>query len=352
MENQGADVFLAADGPTYDLLKKEFPNTVILRLFGYKIRYSHHKKYLALKLATQLPKILYLIRREKKWLTKFVREYQPDSIISDNRFGLYYHNIPCVYMTHQLRIMTGRKFTDWFAQKFHQNYINKYTHCWVPDFESNGLAGELSHANKVFPSMEYIGALSRFKPSYKTEIKYSLLISISGPEPQRTIFENLVLKQLTHFEKRVLVVRGLPGNYPEILSENPSIEIVNHLPSKELNVAFCQSAMIICRSGYSTIMDLVKIKKQAILVPTPGQKEQEYLAEYLMGKKYFFSVAQQDFDLQNSLLDSKKFGAVLPDYDLEIYKKTLSAFIENIISNPMLLHSSSENDSLIEPGLT
>ena len=172
-----------------------------------------------------------------------------------------------------------------------------------------------------------MGALSRFEKISVNENIYDLLISISGPEPQRAIFENMILDQLKKFKRNVLIVRGLPSENQEIKISNPFIKIINHLPSIDLNRAFLQSKMIICRSGYTTIMDLVKINKEAILVPTPGQTEQEYLASYLMKKKTFFSVEQKDFLLEEVLLKVADFPFIKHNGDMDNYKKIISEFV-------------------------
>ena len=63
----------------------------------------------------------------------------------------------------------------------------------------------------------------------------------------------------------------------------------------DLNKLICESAFVICRSGYSTIMELMASEKNASLVPTPGQAEQEYLAKYLSGKNCHDSADQSNF---------------------------------------------------------
>ena len=305
------EVIIAADGYTRELLKKEFPNVVFTQLRGYNIRYSSHKIWFPVTLVVQFPKLLYCIYYERVWLKKIIAAHHISAVISDNRPGLYHSKIPCIYITHQLKIKTGNRFTEWLAQKAHYFFINKYKACWVPDNQSaNNLAGELSHP-KILPKIpvKYIGPLSRFE-KITVEKKYDLLIILSGPEPQRTIFEELLMKELKGFSGTAFLVRGLPGNVEKeglVFNGENKISIINHLSAGELSTVIQQSDMVISRSGYTTVMDLVKLHQKAILVPTPGQTEQEYLAENLMMKKMFFSIPQNSFSLNEALVASKSF---------------------------------------------
>jgi len=329
---QHCEVIIAADGSPFFLLKKEFPTIVFLRIKGYKIQYSRNTKWLFFKLLLQFPKIIFSIWKENSWLEKIVNEYRIDAVISDNRFGVYNKRIPSVYITHQLHIKAGNVFSEKIAQKIHFHFIKKYNNCWVPDFKENGLAGELSHPANAHSNVLYIGPLSRFEKINDVPKVYNLLISLSGPEPQRTIFENMILIQLKTFKKKVLLVRGLPDENKKLQAGMKSLEIVNHLSAEELNLAFQQSEMIISRSGYSTIMDLVKLGKNAILVPTPGQTEQEYLSNYLMEKKYFYSVQQDYFSLETAIDKASSFPYIIPGSSFNNYKKVINEFVLSVKS--------------------
>lgn len=293
------------------------------------MKYSRKKHFLPVKILAQIPKMMFTIYKENQWLKKIVAEYKIDAVISDNRFGMYDPKIASVYITHQVLIKTGSSFTENIGRRIHFYFIKKYKECWVPDYEQNGLAGELSHPKKLPGKIKYLGALSRFEPGVK-EKKYDLLISISGPEPQRTIFEKRILVELLSFEGKVLFIRGLPEKNDELRFENPSVEIKNHLPAKQLNEAIMRSEMIISRCGYTSIMDLVKLQKKAILIPTPGQTEQEYLAKYLREKKMFFTINQEDFVLQNVLQEIKTFPFAMPEYNMEQYKNVIDEFVRSL----------------------
>ena len=331
---EGCAVIIAAEGQIGQLLQNEFPKLTFLPLEGYKIQYSRQKKWLPLKIAIQAPSILFSIFKEHLWLKKVVKNYGIDAVISDNRFGLYHSGIPSIYITHQLLIKTGNKFSENILAGLHNLFIKKYAECWVPDFEGDdNIAGALSHPVKRTANIRYIGGLSRFERYLAVETKYDLLVLLSGPEPQRSIFEKLLLLQLKQFTGQVLFVRGkLTGDENLFIENNGTdkIQIKNHLNAAELNLAIQQAKIVICRSGYTTIMDLIKLQKKAILVPTPGQTEQEYLAAYLTEQKLFYSETQDKFLLDEALKKPGEFSFFLTDYDMEQYKKTVHQFVEYI----------------------
>ncbi|MGG9970931.1 glycosyltransferase [Ferruginibacter sp. SUN002] len=328
---EGCKVIIAGEGPVEILLKREFPKLDFLHLDGYDITYSRYKLLLPLKMIVQMPKVLAAIRKENKWLREAVKAYKIDAVISDNRYGLYHTEIPSVFITHQLLIKTGNLFTEKIVQKINYSFIKKYTECWVPDFgRPNKIAGDLSHPAVVPENEKYIGCLSRFKKFDNVKKKYDLLVLISGPEPQRTIFEELLLLQLKDYHGYVLFVRGLPDVNDEKKATNTAITIINHLASNELNEAIQQSAMVISRSGYTTIMDLIKLQQKAILIPTPGQTEQEYLAKNLTEQKIFYCVAQDKFILKEAIEAANNFSPMLIHADMEQYKKRIEVFVKSL----------------------
>lgn len=325
LHRQGHIVIIAAEGAIKTLLENEFPGIKCLSLKGYRIRYARTKKGLLLSIITQIPKLLLCIESEKKWLEKIIAENQIDIVISDNRFGLWNKKIYCVFITHQLVIKTP--FLKSLLQKLNYSFINQFNECWVPDIEKfPNLAGQLSHPKK-FPSIpvHYIGCLSRFENQVAATDEKKLLILLSGPEPQRSLLEKKLMLQLKKIISPVLFIRGLPGN-PISLDAGPHITCINHLPAKELEQALLEAEFVVARSGYSTAMDLMKLKKKSILIPTPGQTEQEYLAKHLMQQTFAYTVNQHNFDLEKALSAAKSFPYSFPvlDDDNALLKKLLS----------------------------
>ena len=325
-------VVIAAEGATQSILSQAFPSLSFLPLQGYSVKYSREKNRLIFKILWQLPKIITVIIKENRWLKNIVKTQQIDAIISDNRFGLNHSTVPCVYITHQLAIQTGFKISDKLAQFIHAYFIKKYTYCWVPDFkETENFAGKLSHPKSVPLNVFYIGGLSRFVQIRNLKKLYDIVIIISGPEPQRSIFEKLLLNQLKNFVGNVLLIRGLPGNNTAIpIALHKGLEVHSHLSATELNRVILQAQIVICRSGYTSVMDLVKLQQKTIMVATPGQTEQGYLANYLAEKKIFYSVPQEEFDLQKALAVAADFPYRFPVVDMEQYKKQVEQFVSNL----------------------
>jgi predicted glycosyltransferase len=281
----------------------------------------------------QFPGVLYSVLKEHRWLNKVKQELNLCAVISDNRFGLFNRSIVSIYITHQLSVKAGNKLSDKIATLIHQKISKNYTQCWIPDFNNKkNLGGVLSHTVKLRRNHIYIGCLSRFERREHSEITNDLLIVLSGPEPQRTAFENILLMQLKNYNGKVLFVRGLPGNnIPETaIPHTKNITIKNHLTASELNDAIECSSMIMSRSGYTTIMDLAKLEKKAILVPTPGQTEQEYLADYLLSEKMFLTIRQENFDLNECLKLAENFPFDIPSFDMNQYKTVIKQFVESL----------------------
>jgi hypothetical protein len=313
--NQGAIVSIASADRQAHLLQAEFPGLAMLPLAGYHIKYARSGPGLLWQMLVQSPKIMRAIRHEHAWLRDLLKENTFDAVISDNRFGLHHPSIPCIFITHQLTIKSPLgKWSERILQKRNYQYINRYTECWVPDEAGTAnLAGDLSHpAQAPVTTTRYIGALSRFTKTNGTEKKDHLLIILSGPEPQRTIFEDKIIEQVSRYHGTATIVRGLPGIHSLIPSTN-MLQFYNHLPAADLGNEIMQAEYVIGRSGYSTVMDLAALEKKSILVPTPGQTEQEYLADYLSQKKFAYTVLQKDFSLAKDLAEAKKTGYSFPD---------------------------------------
>ena len=328
---QGAEVSMAGEGAQEQLLRAEFPDVPFLPLQGYRVKYASTRSGVIRKIIAQSPKFLKAIGKEHEWLKKIIKENKIDTVISDNRYGLYNAEIPCVLITHQLAIKSpfGR-WSEWLLQKRNYKYINRFTECWIPDLQgSDNLAGDLSHpVTMPKANVRYIGWLSRFKKNLLQEKTGHLLIILSGPEPQRSLFENIIIRDIAHYEGSATIVRGLPGTNALLPSTN-SIRIYNHLPAKQLNEEMEVAEFVISRSGYSTVMDIAALQKKSILVPTPGQTEQEYLAGYYMENNIALAVSQQFFSLPAEIQKARVFHYRLPEI---VSRNNLKTTIEDLLS--------------------
>jgi hypothetical protein len=299
---RGDHVTVAVSEPHDQLIRETFPDVEILRLEGYKVKYAKNPRFFPIKLALQFPKLLLRHFRDRLWLKSLFSTRTFDIIISDNRYAMFHGQATSIIITHQLEIKTGKKWLDKLVQGFIYKWIERFDECWIPDFEGvENLAGALSHPNtKPDLPLRYLGPLSRFILK-EEKVVYDLAILISGPEPQRSLFELQMATQLQDCENKVLLVRGLPKGKEPLKLNHPNAEVWDHLNEKELNKKILQSRYIVCRSGYSTLMDLYILSKSATIVPTPGQPEQEYLAKHLDGKYGFTSVVQEQLNLKHLL---------------------------------------------------
>ncbi|MEP6726203.1 MAG: glycosyltransferase [Bacteroidota bacterium] len=294
----GFKVIIAAEGDQKILLQSAFPELEFVHLSGYKLKYGTTRLRTILKIIFQIPKILTAINRENKWLRNFIKSKHLDVVIADNRFGMHNKKIISIFITHQLLIKTSAgKFTDTLVQKINYHFINQFNYCWIPDAAGEiNLAGELSHpATKPKNKILYTGVLSGINKENIT-VTNKLLIILSGPEPQRSIIEKILLEQLKNYTHPVILVRGLPSAN-EIISAGEGITIYNFLSGLQLQQVINMSEIIISRSGYSTIMDLLPLGKKCIFIPTPGQAEQEYLANRMAFNNYAVIGYQNNFSL-------------------------------------------------------
>ncbi|HLP16292.1 MAG TPA: glycosyltransferase, partial [Bacteroidota bacterium] len=209
---RGADVVLAADGRPYDFLKNEFPDAELHRLRDINITYPDSSSMLGAMLR-QLPQLLSTYRNERAVSARLIADLKIDGIVSDNRFGLFSGGIPCIYMTHQISIMPPRLFawSEPVLRRVHAALISRYTECWIPDSPGEiNLSGALSHGIPLPSNAQFIGPLSRLHPA-DVPIRYDCAVVLSGPEPQRTIFESIILRQIEKLPVRAIVIQGIPG---------------------------------------------------------------------------------------------------------------------------------------------
>ena len=321
------DVLIAAEGACASLLSDEFPAVRIIPLKGYRIQYAKTAIGLIGKLIQQLPKIMGSIKREHQWLEKIIQEEKIDLVISDNRYGLYTNQVPCVFITHQLIIKTPFAFLERIIQKINYRFINRFSACWVPDAASEiNIAGELSHPTKL-PNrpVSYMGIISRMEQKEASKMQFNYCFLISGPEPQRTILEEQILNCLPKLDGKIILVRGLPSVNSVVAVPSNTI-CYNHLPTNELESILAASDLIICRSGYTSVMELVGLKKNALLIPTPGQTEQVYLANKLYQDQRFFMADQENLNLLDAINKAKTYHKLLTEIPI-FTTKTLEALL-------------------------
>ncbi|WP_452222322.1 glycosyltransferase [Lacinutrix salivirga] len=323
--NEGFEPILASDNEALRLLSKEFPDLICLQLPSYNIKYIKQARFLKWKFLLNAPRFLQTIKAERLKTDTLILDYNIKGIISDNRFGVHSNKVPSVYITHQVNILSGN--TTWLTKNLHKKYIKKFNACWIPDYSTTetNLTGRLSKTDTKHLVLKFIGPLSRFK--YKSIVPvYDLMVLLSGPEPQRTLLEQKIFKELSNFKGSVLVVKGIIDGQ-QTIEKKGVFTIYNYMLTKDLEKAIQGSKIIISRSGYTTIMDLEKLKKKAFFIPTPGQHEQMYLAKRLEKLNKVPFCKQNNFDLKQ--LDRLKNYAGLNLNEEKIDFKELFALFQS-----------------------
>ncbi len=314
-------LIVASDGDALLLLQKEFPALIYERISAYNVVYANSAAGFNITLAKQIPKFVKAIKSEHIDCTTLCKKHVVDFIISDNRYGFYHDKIPSAFICHQLHLLyEDNRLFEKIVNKSYQGYLKKFTQIWVPDFAPpHSISGKLASLN--WKNISFIGAGSRFE-SLDSDLQYKVLVILSGPEPQRTILENSVLKQLPKIEGRHLLIRGTEKTTP--ISSVENVEVINLATTELLNQKIASSEIILCRSGYTSVIDLMKLKKKALLIPTPGQVEQVYLAKNLKEKNWFAIANQDELNIASELLTVEK--TEFPDLDFN-YNYTLIEYL-------------------------
>jgi uncharacterized protein (TIGR00661 family) len=291
---QKNQIIIACTETQKQFFDSEFPDLEKVYIAAYNISYSSFWP-LTLKLFFQSPRIWHTIRLEHKQLKDLIKQHKVDLVISDNRFGFHSNLAYSIYITHQIQIKAG--IFSLIANRIHHQIMARFQEIWVPDYENDesSLAGELSR-NRFGIQVKYIQPLSRLKKTCSSELKYDYLCLLSGPEPQRTVIETILYNKAIQSHQRIAIVRGTKQVSEKLLAIN-RVEVYDMPDAALLSQLICSSRIVICRSGYSSLMDLhILGKDKLILIPTSGQTEQEYLAHYWKETYHSRLVLQEKLD--------------------------------------------------------
>lgn len=287
----GDEVVLGGDGESILLLRHTFPDLRVVDLPSLELRYTHNTQQRGFYLRA-IPALIRFTIADHYYLRQQLAIEHFDLIISDNRFGLFSRNTRCVYMTHQLYVKLPKRLKIFqpFARALHACIYLRYDEVWVPDYadSKHNLAGALAHGHRFDCHAKYIGPLSRFSqplPDTRypiSDTQYPTIAILSGLEPQRTLFEQELIERFRLCDTPVLILRGKIAG-PMTTTHIRNITLVQHMHDEQLLPLMQKAEKIIARSGYSSIMDLavLGLLDKAEFHPTPGQSEQEYLADYL-----------------------------------------------------------------------
>jgi len=284
-------VAIASDNEALSLLQIEFPQLDTFTLPGYEIKYSY--KSMAANMLMQLPKITRAYKLEKQEICRLQKVQQWDFIISDGRYGVRAPSAKCFFIAHQLKIQSWNPIASSLATRVNKKLINQFDGLWIPDEKNHLLSGNLSNTSGI-DHYKFLGVLSRMQP-LRIPIRYDVAVILSGPEPARTQLEKKLVSFFKSSNQKIAFVKGVEILDPKNQgSTKTNIDFYGRLPSNQLNQIISSSNLVICRAGYSSIMDLYKLHKKAILIPTPGQTEQEYLAKYLEKNPLFSFISEKN----------------------------------------------------------
>lgn len=317
-------VVIVSTGRSLALLRREFGGCECVDLPDYGIRYSRRRRFLTFGLLAQMPRIFLRLILEHRGAERLAVRFKADAVVSDNRYGCWSRSLPSYLITHQLRFQLPRLLRPfaWISEWFNRFHFRHYRNVFVPDeCGTPNLSGDLSHRGRItrHPKVRYVGPLSSLDPGGSSRgasrgESIDILFLISGPEPQRTKFEKLVRSQASALPGRKVIVLGKPEEGAGSQSRSrDGLLVFPHLERKIMSDVLKRARWVVCRSGYSTVMELMAVHHRAILIPTPGQTEQEYLAEHLRLTGMFFSVSQDHLDLRTVFQDAGRFyGRTVP----------------------------------------
>lgn len=320
---RGAVPVIGADNGPLALLRSEFPQLEHVRIPGANIRYSKGQSQLW-SMARQFPEMVRSVRAENALFDRIRSDHQLDAVISDQRFGLRSPDLPSVLITHQVFPFTP--IAQGALRKLNLRHMSRFHECWIMDEAMEpGLAGQLSHGRSVPANARYIGTVSRMNLAASSNpSKYRIVAVISGPEPHRTLLDGILTDQLQRIDGQHVLVRGVPGGTEH--KQIGNVLCVPHLNSAELAQAMASAELIVSRSGYTTLMDLVALGRTAVVIPTPGQAEQEYLGELHARTGRFLVQSQQNIDLEAALRDRSAAAHLKPVPGHPLLEQALDEF--------------------------
>jgi len=337
LEKRGNEVIFGADRNIIPVIEKDLPDIKIIELPGLNIRYSPVlPQYVSIFM--QVPQVVTAAFREHSALKHLARSLKPDIIISDNRFGFFHKDIFSVFVTHQLRIQFPKwiKILEPAAAWLNRKIISNFDLCLVPDYPGNeNLSGRLSHQVELPRNIFYTGPLSKFSGAATGESKINLpypyyCLILSGPEPQRSLLFEKVTSALSGIH--LVVLSGSPG--PRAPENSDYITVITNPDTSTMKQIITGSSLVISRAGYSTIMELASLGKGGVIIPTPGQTEQEYLGRYLNGRHGFITVKQNDLDRLRDISPLAQGAplACFPDNAI-LFEKAVRSLLEQKIKS-------------------
>ncbi|MBP1929743.1 hypothetical protein J2741_002290 [Methanolinea mesophila] len=334
---KGHEVTIGACGNAYTLLEREFPTCRFLHFEDYPLPYNRGRFFFP-TFTAHLPRLIQSLADERRTLAGILSKDHYDLIISDSRPGVFSADIPSVHITHQIHQSLPLLF--WPAEligiRVNTNAFRRYDAVIIPDNPPGDLSlgGKLSRTyfRRKKPEFWYAGIIASVDRK-KSDKDIDILALISGMEPQRTALEKILLEQVPLLPGKKVILLGTPGSNREVPGDD-NTAVFSYVPNHEKTALMSRAKFIICRSGYTTMMDLAELQlKNGLFIPTPGQWEQEYLSSYYRNKKWFYSRSQYRLKLERDIDRARNYSGFpeMPSTDLNIarlYEHLLSRYLE------------------------
>ena len=298
-------VYIGASGRSKEILKQEVNKCFFIDFPEYPIKYPQSRFFVSRFMLIVFPNMLLAMKKEKNRIKVLHEQYKFNLIISDNRFSLALKGVKSLLISHQLRYKLPWPIQkmEWLPEYFNTRHFRKYDKIIIPDTNQNKtLTGDLSHNMRYLPAekLYYLGIMTDLEESIDGNNKaIDYFVIISGPEPQRTKFEKIILKQVCDLKGRIVVALGKPEKAYKIRMGN--VEIYAYLNREKISYYMKKAKFIISRPGYTTVMEMIESKKHGLFIPTPGQIEQIYLAKYYLENKWCYYTSQYRIDLINAV---------------------------------------------------
>lgn len=287
------EVIVCCDENQESFFKDFFPALCYVPHQGYPFEFNGEGEW-EKDILKSFRKLKSRLKLEEKQVDKYCDIFKPDVIISDQRYGFRHKTVPSIFITHQLNLPTSGLYK--IAQLENRFKLSKFSAIWVYDAPNGYLAGKLSCNNKG--KVSYLGSKSRFNIN-EENILYKYTAIISGPRPYCDAFFDEVKNKFVGMNEPTVIISNsqlAKTSLKKMGKCKVLIQPKHKLMEKVLNASDC----IVSRAGYTTLMDLEVLQKKAILVPTKGQKEQLYLANYHKDKsnwKFYDEVSFKNLDL-------------------------------------------------------
>jgi uncharacterized protein (TIGR00661 family) len=278
-----------------------------------------------------------VIRHEHQQVQNIAADY--DFIFSDGRYGFYSRWTPSFILSHQIAFIPpkGLRETSWLTENINIAALRKFDCLFIPDYPwpSLNLAGHLAHSQNLYRCPHrYIGVLSSYQQlDLEQDIDYLFVISGYLLEHKASFVQNL-LEQALELPGRKVFVLGVVDQQDELYNRYRRDDLEIHMVASGAlrQQLFNRANVIISRAGYSTVMDLVEYGKRALLIPTPNQTEQEYLAYYLGSQQYFTAGTQSsDFKLAPELHECEQTRLFEPPWKTEESLRRITESVDELL---------------------